>query len=44
MAGMTGACFQQEPALLEDVGSAIAAEQPDLHAIVVDGVVQVRGS
>jgi hypothetical protein len=44
MAGMTGTCFQQEPALLEDVGSAIAADQPDLCATGVDGVVQVRGS
>jgi hypothetical protein len=41
---MTGAWFEQKPALLEEVRRAIAADQPDLRATIVDGAVQVRGS
>jgi hypothetical protein len=41
---MTAAWFEQEPALLEEVRRALAADQPDLRATIVDGAVQVRGS
>jgi hypothetical protein len=41
---MTGAWFEQTPALLEEVRRAIAADQADLRATIVEGAVQVRGS
>jgi hypothetical protein len=41
---MTAAWFEQQPALLEEVRRALAADQPDLRATIVDGAVQVRGS
>jgi hypothetical protein len=41
---MTAARLKQEPALLEEVRRALAADQPDLRATIVDGAVQVRGS
>jgi hypothetical protein len=41
---MKAAWFERKPALLEEVRSAIVAGQPDLHEIIVDGVVQLRGA
>jgi hypothetical protein len=41
---MTGTWFEKQPALLAEVHRAIAADQPDLRATIVDGAVQVRGS
>jgi hypothetical protein len=41
---MTVAWFRQKPELLEEVRRAIAADQPDLRATIVDGTVQLRGS
>ena len=38
---MTEAWFEQKPALLEEVRGAIAADQPDLHETIVDGVVRL---
>jgi hypothetical protein len=36
--------FEQNPALLQEVRSAIAADQPDLHETIIDGAVRLRGS
>jgi hypothetical protein len=41
---MTRAWFKQKPALLEEVRTAIAADQPNLHETIVDGIVRVRES
>jgi hypothetical protein len=41
---MKAAWFEAKPELLEEVRSAIAAGQPNLRAIIVNDVVQVRGS